>query len=748
MPIIVWAVVMMGPVGGKAGACEPVASSSVTITEQGDFLQVRFGEGSVLDDFVGASKPYLVPPRMNPSRLLGEAKDAVLSTVCVDPESLDDLSLGLHGARRVSRRDFWAFFRNLVSARGIAFQVFGSEPHRYILLLPRDSDWSAAMLDRGCRWRATFAPVILRGDLPAYADDDGLIITTVVSLRVADPKRTVDAMRNVLAVPEIGSVRAVANPPGIVVTGEAPAVYRQAAVANALGASASSVKLLRRLLGAALTTPMIGGPTLPGYPPPWDAPPWLVPTVTIAEEGECLRVEIAEGATAWDLVDASKPFLAYPRLRSDPGDLIAPSDVVCAVDVEDRSLDEVESIRIDRRELWSFFVQQLSRVGLKPVVYGRGYPGSYVGVVPSAREVGSGQPLCFGRTVAQVVGVAELLRDRGLDADVVTAVRVPWFDPRFVADALDAHLPDEVASGVEIRPIMQSGSVVVRGKAVDVCAAVDRVVALNGIGWADGVVDRFVRGLEPYVPRVKAMIVAVVARAAQAVSTDSPVTIVTEGDYVHVEFAEGAVLGDFLRSSRPRLLSSPNLLFPPPSGSSEGKSRSIFFELGELESVAVGIRGVRRVHARDYCSFFRSLMSARGVALWRTFDGSGVAIGLTSLEIAEARQKASRRMSCSRGTVAPVIGLDDLPAYSADAGLIVTTSMGLKSAHPEEVVNRLQSTFSDPMISSIRAVMQSRAIVMTGEAPQVCRAVEAVKLLDAAASAPDLIWDCTTSAFR
>lgn len=221
--------------------------------------------------------------------------------------------------------------------------------------------------------------------------------------------------------------------------------------------------------------------------------------------------------------------------------------------------------------------------------------------------------------------------------------------------------------------------------------------------------------------------------ARESVASSS-VTITEQGDFLHVEFVAGATVWDLAEASKPYLRI--HTLEP-------GETVPVVPWCDpEVADKALGVCGRRMVHAGELLPFFRSLVGSVGLLVTAYGrDGPDPYLRVHT-PIEEGRFRCFYRPS------APVLRPCDLPAYSTDAGLIVTTSMSLKSAHPQEVVNRLQPTFSDPMISSIRAVMQSRAIVVTGEAPQVCRAVEAVKLLDAAASAPDLIWECTTSVFR
>lgn len=237
MPGIVLAVVMMCPEGARGSAREPVASSSVTITEQGDFLQVEFAEGAVLDDFVDASKPYLVVPSSMVSKpVTDEPWDRVIPYVMVEQGSLGSVRVGLEGERRVPRADFLWFFGNLVKSVGASAEWSGPGPWSY-LFVSADS----TLDPRSCL--PSIAPRIVVSDLSAYANDGGVLIHTRLTLRFADQRRTMRLLRCMAKQTRIAGVRKWRE---LVMTGDAPEVVRLAVIAKALDVWDWSRGLLRR----------------------------------------------------------------------------------------------------------------------------------------------------------------------------------------------------------------------------------------------------------------------------------------------------------------------------------------------------------------------------------------------------------------------------------------------------------------------------------------------------------------------
>lgn len=162
------------------------------------------------------------------------------------------------------------------------------------------------------------------------------------------------------------------------------------------------------------------------------------------------------------------------------------------------------------------------------------------------------------------------------------------------------------------------------------------------------------------------------------------------------------------------------------------------FEPADTKEVKLRFLGKKRIDRKEFFSYFQAVLKSKDFVLvqygnvripGRQETQGGPDNGYLAIRRSTGGIGGATKPGYIRSQ-APVIGPDQLDEYRYDPGIVVTTSFLMRYVNAQEMVNMLQTYFSDPMIESVRAVAQSNALVATGYAQSLWGVKQLITLID------------------
>lgn len=201
---------------------------------------------------------------------------------------------------------------------------------------------------------------------------------------------------------------------------------------------------------------------------------------------------------------------------------------------------------------------------------------------------------------------------------------------------------------------------------------------------------------------------------AQAVHIDDKINQIT----IQFDEIEGTPLEEFIKLAQQLL------------------DVQLTFEPADTKDIKLRFIGPRSMPRDQFWPYFQAVIKSKDFVPvpygspkvpGRPVDGDGVgyfAIRRTTGGVGGATKPGYIR------SLAPFVTSQQLQAFINDDGLVLTTSFQLENVNAQEMVNMLQTYYSDPMIESVRAVSGSNSLVATGYASRLVGVAAMLKEID------------------
>ncbi len=186
--------------------------------------------------------------------------------------------------------------------------------------------------------------------------------------------------------------------------------------------------------------------------------------------------------------------------------------------------------------------------------------------------------------------------------------------------------------------------------------------------------------------------------------------VAVDDDRIKIQFDEvdGTLVPDFLKLMEIQL------------------GRQVTYEPRDVEDRRLLVLGAQELPRRDFRAYAETLLLTQDLIV--------VEYGPVLAVRVSTGGRHSAKPGYAKG-IAPFVPRDELMADWKGRRQIVTTVLTVRSLHPGEVTNMLQTYFTDPMLESCRSVDNARSLVLTGHAETLRQVARLVDELDRAAAA-------------
>lgn len=211
--------------------------------------------------------------------------------------------------------------------------------------------------------------------------------------------------------------------------------------------------------------------------------------------------------------------------------------------------------------------------------------------------------------------------------------------------------------------------------------------------------------------------VASMVWAPAALSQTSTIDAATDELTIQFDEVEGTPLDDFIKLGEQLL------------------GVQMTFESADTKDIRLRILGPRKIKKDQFWSYFQAVIKSKDFVVVPYGSPSvpgrpgGDGAGYFAIRRSTGGVGGATKPGFIRSR-APVVTPAQLTMFKNDTGLVLTTAFQLEHVNAQEMVNMLQTYFSDPMVESVRAVADSNSLVATGYGPSLGNVQALITLID------------------